>query len=725
MDDKPLKATAYNVDMKSLIARASLILGILLTTLATPAQLTEVGDGGPGPAKAQHLTAELVTLAPRIAAGGQLQIGLSLTLEEHWHVYWVNPGDPGEAPSIKWTLPAGITAAPIQYPIPSRIPLGPLMNYGYENQVTFPVTLSAAAGTKPGKVHLDAHITWLVCASQCFPGKAHLGMDLDVVSGPLAAPPLVGALGSTLTTMMPKPLPAGMSATAIGDAKQILYTLTTGKKELHAQFYPFDQDQIANAADQPIDSIGDGVKILLQRAPDPNGPATGPPPAALPKELHGLVKLSDNEAYDITVPLTPGAIQWTAARTVAKPEAATDVTLFGALGLAFVGGILLNLMPCVFPVLFLKGLALVNASGEEKDKQRKHGLVYTLGILVSFWSIVGVLLALRAGGSQFGWGFQLQSPTFVAILAALIFFFALSLAGQFEIGLTLMNTGDSLARKQGYAGSFFTGVLATVVATPCTAPLMGAAIGFALAQSSLVAFGVFTALALGLAFPYLVLSWQPAWTAILPRPGAWMETLKQLTAVPLFVTVIILAWVYGSLYGADGTNREAWLLGCFLLLAIAGWALGKWPAKLGSTVAAVVLVAIGIALPLVKFKVVVERWQPYTTASLEAARASGHPVFVDFTANWCISCKYNEATVLDSPDIVSRFAASDVVLLRADWTAHDDFISGQLATLGRSGVPTYVIYPAGKTSNPDVLPELLTKGIVLNALEKDLKLGTP
>ena len=724
--------SAYNVWMKfstTIVRWSSIVfLGIALAApTSSPAQMKEVGDGGPGPVKAEHLTAELVTLAPQIASGGQLQLGLSLTLEEHWHVYWINAGGAGYSPDIKWTLPPGLTASPLQFPIPTRLPLGPLMDYGYENQVTYPFTVTAAPGTKPGKVHLDAHVNWLVCSSQCFPGKAHLGIDLDVVNGPLAAPPLVGALGSTLTTMMPKTLPVGMTATATGDARQLLITLNTGKKEQLAQFYPFDQDVISGPADQPVDFSSDGVKILLQRAADPNGPVTGPPPTLLPKQIHGLIKLSDNEAYDVTIPISPGTITWTASRLTPKPgspDAATGVTLFGALGLAFVGGILLNLMPCVFPVLFLKGLALVNASGEEKTRQRAHGLVYTLGILVSFWSVVGVLLVLRAGGSQFGWGFQLQSPSFVAILASLIFFFALSLAGQFELGLSLMSTGDSLARKQGYAGSFFTGVLATVVATPCTAPLMGAAIGFALAQSAVVAFGVFTALALGLALPYLVLSWQPALTRMLPRPGAWMETLKQLTAVPLFATVIWLAWVYGSLYAPNGTDREAWLLACFLMLAIAGWALGKWPAKFGSTVAAVVLIAIGLTMALRTPKKEAELWTPYTTASLEAARASGHPVFVDFTAAWCLSCKVNEAAVLQSDEVKAKFASANVVLLKADWTQHDDFISGQLAAVGRSGVPTYVIYPAGKTSNPDVLPELLTKSIVLDALDKDLKLGT-
>lgn len=701
----------------------AILLSALLFGFASQAraQMTEVGDGGPGPVKAPHLTAELVSLSPKIAPGGTLQIGLSITLEEHWHVYWFNPGDSGEAPSIKWTLPKGLSTSALSFPPPIRLPLGPLMDFGYQDEVTFPITLTADKSTKPGKIHLDAHVNWLVCASQCVPGKAHLGMDLDVVPGPLPEPEQVGALG-TFLKKIPVPLRKDMSVTAIGDSRQIMLTLKTGAREDEGEFFPFDQDIISNPADQTIEPQPDGMQLHLVRIAEPDGKM-----APLPKQLHGLLKMNDNESYEFTVPLTAGVVPPVAGGTPVKagsPSPTSNVTLLGALGLAFVGGILLNLMPCVFPVLFLKGLALVNSSGEESKHQRAHGLVYTFGILVSFWAIVGVLLVLRAGGSQFGWGFQLQSPTFVAILALLIFFFALSLAGQFEIGLSLMGAGDSLTRKQGYAGSFFTGVLATVVATPCTAPLMGAAIGFALAQSNVVAFGVFTALALGLALPYLVLSWQPAWTSILPRPGAWMEVLKQLTAVPLFGTVIVLAWVFGSLYGTTGLDRVAALLAGFLVLAIAGWALGRWPAKWGSAITAVVLIALALWLPLRTPKVETETWIPYTTASLEAAKASGNPVFVDFTAAWCLSCKVNEAAVLQSAEVKEKFADAKVVLLKADWTAHDDFISSELAKLDRSGVPTYVIYPAGKNSNADVLPELLTKSIVLKALEKDLKLGT-
>ena len=304
----------------------------------------------------------------------------------------------------------------------------------------------------------------------------------------------------------------------------------------------------------------------------------------------------------------------------------------------------------------------------------------------------------------------------------------LSLAGQFDLGLSLTSVGGDLAQKQGYTGSFFTGVLATIVATPCTAPLMGAAIGFALAQPAGITFAVFTALALGLATPYLLLSFNPAWTRLLPHPGAWMETLKQLTAVPLFGTVIWLVWVYGSLYSggstgisATGVDHLAHLLWCFLALAVAGWVLGRWPARWSSAIAAILIAALGIAIPLYQPKDTTLIWLPYSQQALEQARTSGHPVFIDFTAAWCLSCQVNERAVLKSADVQRQFADRKVTLLKADWTQYDPEITKQLAAVNRSGVPTYVIYPASSQSVADVLPELLTKSIVLDALKKDLR----
>ena len=680
------------------------------------AQIVEVGDGGPGPVKAEHLTAELTSLAPQVAIGGSVQAGLVLTIEEHWHVYWINAGDSGEPPHITWTLPAGITAGTMQFPPPQRLPLGPLMDFGYEDGVAFPVLLSASPSMQPGKVHLDAKVTWLVCSSVCLPGKAHLGLDIDVVRGSLPDPPLVGALGEAIKGL-PKPLPAEMSATALGDAKEILLTLKTGGHEENAAFYPFDASVMQNAADQQVESRPDGIALRLERASDST---------ALPATLHGIVELSASEVYEVNPKVTPGVLPppGLAVKRSGDTSGSTttaEVTAFSAIGLALLGGILLNLMPCVFPVLFLKGLALVHTSNEERGRQRLHGLVYTLGILVSFWIIVAALLVLRAGGRELGWGFQLQSPGFVAVLALLLFFLGLSLAGQFEFGLSLTSAGGGLAQKQGFAGSFFTGVLATVVATPCMGPLMGAAVGFALAQPAWLTFVVFTALGLGLALPYLALSMQPQWTSILPKPGAWMETLKQLSAVPLFGTAIWLTWVYAHLYAGDGVDRMTWLLAGFLVLAIAGWVLGRWPAKWASGIAAVLLIAGAIALPLRKPAVETLTWQPYTEASFAAARATGNPVFIDFTAAWCLSCQVNERVVLRSKDVDELLVKDHVVLLKADWTQYDPVITRELAAVGRSGVPTYVIYPPGKVSNPDVLPELLTKDLVLRQLKKDAK----
>jgi thiol:disulfide interchange protein len=701
--------------MKNVRKLSALLAFACALLFRTPAhaQLQVVGDGGPGPVKAQHLTAELVSLSPSIAPGGTVQVGLVLTLEEHWHVYWINAGDSGEPPKITWTLPEGITAGPMLFPIPSRLPLGPLMDFGYEDEVAFPVQLTAASSLKPGPAHLDAKINWLVCREVCIPGKAHLGLDLTVAPGTTDPAQPTGALGEALT-LIPKPLPADAKLTITGGKTDFVFNLITGGRETNAEFYPADQDQIANAAPQQIEPTSDGVRLRVRRSDDLK---------TLPTQLHGVLKLSDTEAYDVTAPVTPGEVAFSPGSKALGAPATSSVNTLSAIGLAFVGGIILNLMPCVFPVLFLKGLALVQSSGEERSRLRSHGIVYTLGILVSFWIIVAVLLVLRATGSQAGWGFQLQSPTFIAVLAAGLFFFALSLAGQFDLGLSLTSVGGGLAQKQGYTGSFFTGVLATIVATPCTAPLMGAAIGFALAQPAGVTFAVFTALGLGLATPYLLLSFQPAWTRILPRPGAWMEILKQLTAVPLFGTAIWLAWVYGNLHSGNsqGVDHLTRLLWCFLALAIAGWALGKWPASWKSAIAALLIAALGLAIPLYQPKDTTLVWAPYSQQALDQARAAGHPVFIDFTAAWCLSCQVNERAVLKSADVQHQFSKNNVTLLKADWTQYDPEITKQLASVNRSGVPTYVIYPAMKNSSADVLPELLTKDIVLTALEKDVK----
>ncbi len=678
---------------------------------------TAVGNGGPGPVKAQHLTLEMVSAGPAIAKGGKQTVGFVFSMEQGWHVYWRNAGYAGYPPRVNWTLPSGVTAGPLQFPTPERLPLNDTVDYGYADSIAYPVSIEAAArakADKTGNVHLAAKLDWLVCKEVCIPGKADLGLDLKLVA---AGSPVshegeqVGALGSALQSM-PKPLKPNYSFTANSSGKTITLIANLGMEPEDAEFYPFDPDTIKDG-DQNEILQPDGVRIEMERSPNTK---------TAPKTLHGLFKLSDNESYDITVPVVQGV-----PPVAQRGASATGVTAIGAIGLAFVGGMLLNLMPCVFPVLFLKALSLLQSSSEERHRLRSHGVAYTLGIVASFWLVVAVLLALRAGGKQLGWGFQLQSPSFVAVLAAFLFFFALSLAGMFDFGLSLTSAGGSLAQKGGYSGSFFTGVLATVVATPCVGPFMGAAIGFALAQPSFVTLLVFTSLALGLAAPYLALSLQPAWIRFLPKPGAWMELLKQITALPLFATVIWLVYIYGRLFSggndpSEGIQRIALLLSCLMLIAIAAWVLGRWPGRKGiSTIAALITLGAVVLISRPREVAAATVWQPFSAEAVKQARAQGKAVFVDFTAAWCLSCQVNERVVLNSADVQKQLHAANVVPMRADWTQYDEKITAALQAAGRSGVPTYIIYPANPSAPPDVLPEVLSKSVVLDAMQRDLK----
>jgi thiol:disulfide interchange protein/DsbC/DsbD-like thiol-disulfide interchange protein len=672
-------------------------------------------------ADAAHLHVQIVFPQSVLSPGEPSDIGLYFKLESGWHVYWKNAGDSGEPPRIRWTLPDGITAGEFQYPAPKRLPLGPLMDFGYEDEVLFPLTLSVAKTAKPGPAPLHAKVDWLVCREVCIPGKAELEVAATVgnhpVKGAGSGPDV--EIYKRLLGRLPEPQPQSAKAIFQPTSTGFRLAFQSGHREADAQFFPSDQNILSNPAPQTVSPTATGLVLDLKK--DPNI-------AANPPQLRGVLELSGGRAYEIAA--VPGSVP-----APAPPTTAADA--FKAAGLAFLGGMILNLMPCVFPVLFIKGLSLVQASGEAQHKQRGHGLVYTAGIMVSFWVLVGALLGLRAAGSTLGWGFQFQSPIFLALMAGLLFFLGLSLAGQFEIGLTLTSAGGSLAAKQGYAGSFFTGVLAVVVATPCTAPFMGAAVGFALAQGAAVTFAIFTALALGLAAPYLLLTFQPAWTRLLPRPGAWMEVLKQATAVPIFATVIWLAWVLAQTRGAAAV---ATLLATFLLLAIAGWILGRWPARRVPSIAAGLVIVAAIAACVYGVTALAapvtanagseqgspeaSRWEPWSQAAVDKYRAAGRPVFVDFTASWCLSCQVNERVALRTSEVDAAFRKGNVALLKADWTERDDAISQALTALGRSGVPAYVLYTSNSSGDaPVLLPEALTPGIVIDALNK-LPAGT-
>ena len=463
-----------------------------------------------------HVHVQLIAPDAHLHPGAN-NAGLYFKLESGWHVYWKNPGDAGEPPHIKWTLPQGISAGAIQFPIPKRLPLGPLMDFGYEDEVLFPFQINVASnGAGPAILH--AKVDWLVCRGSCIPEKTELEISRSLGQGSGNVQPDQG-IWARLANRLPQAPPSNLKIGFVPTGTGFRLSVNTGQKETEASFFPSSPDILSNPAPQTAAPTATGLTLDLKK--DENL-------AANPKEITGLLLLSGNRAYELAVPSgAPKAAK--AAPSESVPAVATSAAtsnqagsdsasnsangaktgLLEAAAFAFLGGIILNLMPCVFPVLFIKGLSLVQSSGEEKHKLRTHGLVYTLGILVSFWILVGVLLGLRSAGSHLGWGFQFQSPVFLSLMAALLFFLGLSLAGQFEIGLTLTSAGGSLAAKQGYTGSFFTGVLAVIVATPCTAPFMGVALGYALSQTAIITFAIFTALALGLAAPYLALTLHP------------------------------------------------------------------------------------------------------------------------------------------------------------------------------------------------------------------------
>jgi thiol:disulfide interchange protein DsbD len=661
-------------------------------------------------ADAQHLHVQLVVPDKTLLAGVPTNAGLYFKLEPGWHVYWKNAGDSGEPPKLLWTLTAGVSTGPLMFPAPKRLPLGPLMDFGYEDEVMFPFTFEADKTAKLGEAVLHAKVDWLVCREVCIPGKAELETHAIIIDHLMKDASLSGPdaeIYKRLAGLLPNPLPAADKPIFQPTPTGFRLSVQTGQRESTAAFFPADQDILDNPAPQKLTPTPHGFVLDLKK--DANLTAN-------PAELKGVLELSGGRAFDLTA--VPGKV------AVATP-AFSSSALLRSTALAFLGGLILNLMPCVFPVLFLKGLALVNSGNEERHHLRIHGFVYTAGILVSFWALVALLLGLRAAGATLGWGFQFQSPIFLSLMAGLLFFMGLSLAGQFDIGLTLTSAGGSLAAKQGYSGSFFTGVLAVIVATPCTAPFMGAAIGYALGQSPAVTFAIFTALALGLAAPYVALTLQPAWTRILPRPGAWMEVLRQAVSVPIFATVIWLAWVLAKAYGA--ANLVALLSG-FLLLAIAGWFLGRWPAKRWSTAVAALILAGAVCVSVFAEKLVGESepdvshsaqsagpWEPWSAEAVSRYQAQGRPVFVDFTASWCLSCQVNERVALTQPSVQQAFQAGNVALLKADWTRHDEAITQTLTALGRSGVPAYALYVPGQP-DPQLLPEVLTPGIVTDAL---------
>jgi thiol:disulfide interchange protein len=660
---------------------------------------------------------DLVTEHAGIAPGAAVWIGIRQRIAEGWHTYWTNPGDSGEPLSIEWALPPGFTADAILWPHPERIPVGPAMSHGYTGEAVLLVRLSAPPDLPQGRaVTLRGRASWLVCEKICIPEEADLSLTLPVVAGRAAASPEAPLMARARRAV---PVASPWPATASVSPDRVVVSLAArglaAERIADVWFYPSQWGLIEHAAPQEARVDVSGITLVMAR---------GPLPAAAERPVEGVLVVKERLDRE-----TVSQAFVVRGDHVDTPTAGTaPLSTAGAIGLALLGGLILNLMPCVLPVLSVKALSLLRHADASAAMLRRHGLVHTAGVLACFTALAGALLALRVGGAGIGWGFQLQSPLVVAALAYLFFALALSLSGVLLVGGHLAGLGDSLAARPGYGGSFFTGALLAVAATPCTAPFMGVATGFALTQPPPTALAVFAALGLGLALPYLVLSLVPAWRRLLPRPGPWMERLKQLLAFPLYATVAWLVWVVSEQAGPRGTVA---VLAGLVCIAFAAWLHGiaraasptrrrlATAAAMASVSAAVALgpLAMGATAPAPSAAAAgAVRWEPWSARRLAEARADGKPVFVNFTAAWCITCLVNERVALRSPAVAEAFARKGVVYLKADWTNRSAEIAAALEAFGRTGVPLYVLYPPH--AEPTVLTPLLTEGTILEAVEK-------
>ncbi|MGN7873839.1 protein-disulfide reductase DsbD family protein [Roseateles sp. 22389] len=701
-------------------------------------------------AATDEVQVRLISDSTQVAPGQTLLLALEQKIAPHWHTYWKNPGDSGQPTSIEWKLPQGATASDILWPAPKRFDVGPITNYGYEDRVVLLTEIRLPQGLPPGSTAtIGADATWLVCREECIPQQATLSLSLPVGTGPKPSP----EKGSLVAARAALPGPAPFAAAARLEGRDLIVSWpaagaggASAREVRQALFLPEAWGRIQHAAKPQLDRDGQQWRLRMP---------VGDEPASAGKPLDGLL-LIDGQAWAVSLPVsgsldagggtapanTASTAKSPAATTTTTPGAATGATgaveadglgLWAAMGLALIGGLILNLMPCVFPVLAIKALGFLHGSA---STHRRQGLAYTAGVLVAFAALGAMLLALRGAGTGVGWGFQFQSPLFVLLLAWLMFVLGLSLAGLLSIGAGFAGVGQGLAEKPGFTGSFFTGVLATVVATPCTAPFMGAAMAYALAQPAVELMAVFLALGLGLALPYLALAWWPALQRRMPRPGPWMDLLKQALAFPMFAAAIWLVWVIAQQAGPMGVLVALAGMG---LLALAAWirtvsrhATPRWQwTGAGAALAAVVAAAALVpTLGTVAGEDVARAGgsgstsgpsasadhEPYSPERLAQLRAQGKPVFVNLTASWCITCLVNERVALSTDEVREAFVREGVTYLKGDWTRQDPRITELLKQHDRSGVPLYLFYPAGTGSDAQVLPQLLTPGIVTTAL---------
>ncbi|HLW04319.1 MAG TPA: protein-disulfide reductase DsbD domain-containing protein [Azoarcus sp.] len=674
-----------------------------------------------------HVTARLVASVDAAAPGDTVTLGIAKEIIPHWHTYWRNPGDSGLATTAQWEVPPGVEVGALEWPAPERYSFGPVTNYGYEGEVTLLAPLTVPTNAEVGSaLTIRAEVSWLVCENVCIPEEVELALELPIAAASEGnIHPAIEAAQARLPQVAPWP---ARHALHDDNVRLAVDVGALPEETSDVWFYPFDWGRINHSEPQVVSSTDEGVVVEAPRgqAAVDNAPLDGVL-VVRAQTPDGVL----SSAFELTAPKVDGVMTGAPMNLAAEriPAASTSAGIgwVTALAFALLGGLILNLMPCVFPVLAMKALALVRYGGNERAQVRVHGLAYLAGVLASFLVLAAVVLALQQGGTRLGWGFQFQSSVFVVLVAWLLFAVGLNLSGVFAIGGGLAGVGQDLTERGGLRGSFFTGVLAAVVATPCTAPFMGAAIGFAMTQSPLALVTIFLSLGLGLALPFVVLAWWPALIERLPRPGPWMERFKQFLAFPMYGAAIWLVWVLALQAGAEGVLVA---LSGMLALALAAWLYhSTWGSAgrvrrcglLAATVLVVATLAVGIGItPRTEMPARTDGGQGATLAHeawsserLAELRAEG-PVFVNFTAAWCITCLVNERVALDRREVAQTFAERNVAYLKGDWTNQDAEIAAELARFGRSGVPLYLYYPPGEEAV--VLPQILTLDTVLNTV---------
>lgn len=708
---------------------ATWLVSIFALAYAASAQTTSQSETAP------KVRAELIAPSSAIEPGKPFTVGLRQHITPHWHTYWKNPGDSGEPTRITWQLPEGFKASAIRWPTPTAIPVGPLMNYGYSDTLLLPVIITPPANLTGPNVTLTAKAEWLVCEKICIPEQQTVSLTLPVAAADTKVPASAESEAfEAVKRAMPTAIGWPATVHRSGDALTLAIEAKglDPKQIVSVEFFPEDWGHIEHAAKQTVTWHTGGLAVSLKR-----GEAVG---AGETPKLNGVLVLTEKlggkqvrNGFQIAAePVSAPTTALGAAVAGPTPNAGTGIggaggpgiKLWQAILFALLGGMILNLMPCVLPILSLKVVALARHSGDAV----RGGFAYFAGVAVSFALFAALLVGLRAAGEGLGWGFQFQSPWFVLAMIALFFALGLSMSGVFNIGGNVIGVGENLTRKSGLTGAFFTGVLASIAATPCTAPFMGAAIGYALTRPAIESFVVLEALAVGFALPIVILSVSGAAQRILPRPGPWMETLKQVLAFPLYATVVWLVWVLSLETGSSSGVLAAGIV--LVGIGFAAWILGRHGGsptmRMGiaaAMAAAVFAVAANVMEPIsatagagraATAAVPMGDATPYSAERVQALRAEGRPVFVNLTAAWCITCKVNERVALSTDGFRAAIKRHNIAYLKGDWTNRNDEIARILKTFGRAGVPLYLLYPADLKAKPIVLPQLLTEAMVIH-----------